>query len=60
MMPRPCNICGLIPLCERFGKNYDVWCPQKDTNKYPYPPCVTAKDKETAIKKWNKQFGGIK
>ena len=55
-LPR-CKFCGSIPMMGKFGTKYEIYCPEMDERKCPYPPCVEGEDLQILHKQWIEQFG---
>ena len=52
-----CKFCGALPKAGKIGKKFEVYCPEMDSVKCPYPPCVIGDTLEEAERKWVEQFG---
>ena len=55
-LPR-CKFCGSLPEIGKLGKKYEVFCPEMDSAKCPYPPCIEGEDLQKIRQQWIEQFG---
>ena len=55
-MPR-CKFCGALTKTDSFGEKFEVFCPEQDSKKCPYPPFVEGKNLEEVKEQWKSQFG---
>ena len=55
-LPR-CKFCGALPEKGKFGKMFEVYCPEMDSNKCEYPPAVIGRTLKEASDYWVEQFG---
>lgn len=55
-MPR-CKFCGALTETDRFGNKFEIFCPELDSRKCPYPPYVEGEDLEELKVLWKNQFG---
>ena len=53
---RICKFCKTPAVTDRFGSKWEIYCPNPDSSKCPYPPCIEGEDLSALEEQWDNQF----